>query len=153
MNGPLTGGLRCHWYLIKKKKKPMFSMDYVIPGIDPSGSMTAVQTCRAGGGGSNLLGNIFYPLGVERKGHTILYSSFFFLIIIFYCICPNLLVCFSDINRKTFLSFFFSSSDRYWWGAGEGIITNLLHWLLSSLWCTAICVWQSGVFSHHDCPW
>lgn len=59
----------------------MFSMDYIIPGIDPTGSMTAAQRSRPGrgGGGGNLLGNIFCPLGVESKGHAILYHYFIFL--------------------------------------------------------------------------
>lgn len=148
---------KCHWYLIKKK--PMFSMDYIIPGIDPTGSMTAVQAGRQagrGGGGGNLLGNIFYPLGVESKGHTILYSLFLFFFnhnFFFYCICLNPPVCFSDINQKTFNHLSYPPQTGIGGGASQGIIANLSHWPLSSLWCTAICVWQSGVFSHHDCPW
>lgn len=73
----------------------MFSMDYIIPGIDPTGSMTAVQAGRLagrGGGGGNLLGNIFYPLGVESKGHTILYSLFYFFYHHFFFFTASVLI-------------------------------------------------------------
>lgn len=102
-------------------------MDHIIPAIDLTGSMAAVQAGRQGGGGGNLLGDIFryifYPSGVKSKGHIVLCSLSFYYRCYFYGICPDLLVN----NQKTFSSFVFSPHT----GVGGGswtIVTNLLWW-------------------------
>lgn len=51
----------CHRYLIKK---PMFSMDYIIPAIDLTEPWTWIDGFSSGGG---LLGNIFTPRVLRVK--------------------------------------------------------------------------------------
>lgn len=111
--------------------------------------------CRQGGGGGNLLGNIYEYIYIFLTPKVLRVkvtpSSTHYLVYYrccFYCVCPNPLA----VHQKTFSSLVFSSADGCWWRLLRDRYLFIVL-AVDLLWCTAISVWQSVVFSQRDCPW